>query len=65
MRTRRPSDPSVFGWESMREEQDVPRESVHVKKRVRERGVAPLRDSHKHGGGWGQTDKWSDKPDTD
>lgn len=23
------------------------------------------RDSHRQGGEWGQTDKWSDKPDTD
>lgn len=28
-------------------------------------GANPLRDSHRQGGGWGQTDKWSDKPDID
>lgn len=39
-------------------------ERVFVQKNnVRE--VVPVGDSHKQGGGQSQTDKWSDKPDTE
>lgn len=33
--------------------------------RQSERASDPLRDSHRRGLRWGQTDKWSDKLDTD